>query len=110
MSKRIHINDVLAEISATDENHGKTFQLSWVRSSGHRKGSIKTVAKVRRGLSKEAKEMVVRKRTSTTNMDGKPRALHIDRDTIPLVCAETGQYLTPLISHIIEFNLKKVYH
>lgn len=109
MSKRIHINDVLAQISATDENGGATFQLSWVRSSGPRKGSIKTVGKVRRGLSKEAKEGVIRQRVSDKS-DNKPRALHIDRDTIPLVCAETGQYLTPLISHIIEFNLLKVYH
>ena len=108
MSKRIHINDVLAQISATDENQGATFQHSWVRSSGPKKGSIKTVARVRRGLSKEAREMTARKRSQ--QKDNKPRALHIDRDTIPLVDAETGQYLTPLISHIIQFNLQKVYH
>lgn len=108
MSKRIHIDDVLATISATDERLGATFQIAWVRSSGPGKGTIKTVAKARRGLSKEAREGAIRKRTAAPG--DAPRALHIDRGTIPLIDTETERYLTPLGSHIIEFNLQKVTH
>lgn len=95
---RIHINEVLSTLSESD---GKAHQISWVRATGRKRGSIKTVGRVWRAVPKLDKP---KKRGR------KPRALHADRHTIPLVDADTGQPLTPLVSHIIEFDLKKVIH
>jgi hypothetical protein len=104
--KRIHISEVLEMISSTDDDTPTVFQIGWVRSSGPRKGQIKYVAKCRRGIPKS--------KTSLPR-EGAPRSerkrpLHIDRGTLPLIDAESGQYLTPLVSHIVEFNLSKVVH
>jgi hypothetical protein len=105
----IHIDDVLEAISDGESRNGATFQIGWVRSSGPRKGSIKYVAKCRRGIPPGYKEDRV-----VPNMPDSPikkkRGLHIDRGTLPLLDVEMGRYITPLTSHIVEFNLKKVKH
>jgi hypothetical protein len=104
---RIHIDEVLQQISDSAERQGRPFQLAFVRSSGERKGSIKIVAKARRGVRPGAKDVGPASKADGT---ARKRALHSDRGTLPLYDDETGQYITPLVSHIVEFNLQKVYH
>jgi len=106
---RIHIDEVLQAISESGERGGRPFQLGFVRSSGERKGSIKIVARCRRGIPKGYQEKPGPTGTDT-EAPARKRALHTDRGTLPLIDDESGNYITPLVSHIIEFNLQKVYH
>lgn len=95
----INIQQVLAEITATDRD-GQTFLLKVVRATGKQAGSIKVIAKARKGGPEKA---------HTIATDRK-KALHKDKGTIPIVDVEADQYMSILISHIIQFNDKKVIH
>jgi len=103
--KQISIQAVLAETQSLSTD-GETFTLRYVRSTGKRKGSIKTVAKARRGVRTGFSG------SSTTDAE-RSRSRHTDSGTLPIIDTEAppdDQYLTPLISHIIGFNHYKVIH
>lgn len=83
---------------------GQSFSLRFVRSRPSRngaKGSIKTVERCHYGKKRSY-------RSSTDN--ARQKALHKDQGTLPLYDADTGNYLSPLISHIIYYNDLKVIH
>ncbi len=96
----ISIQRVLAQIKG---GHEGVFTIAFVRSSGKSQGSIKT-AKAIYGAPKPSEE---RSGTQST-----PRKMHRHKETgtLPLTDYDTGEYITPLISHIILFNNFKVYH
>ncbi len=99
---RISIAEVGA-ILADPQNAGETYLIKFVRGTGRKRGSIKTVAKVRYGAPG-------RKDASSNSAERAAKRTHVIKGTWPLTDAETGQLLTPLISHIIGFNEYKVYH
>ena len=97
----VSIQYVLSEIR---EHPDRTFVIQFVRSTtgkGGKKGSIKTVSKARYGRS-----------TTTLSTTTRPKkiSLHISSGTLPMTDSETEQYFTPLISHIIGYNGRKVRH
>lgn len=96
---QISIQEVLAQITATEHN-GEDFLLKFIRSTGKKRGSIKTVAKARKGAPRQ------KRKPGSVN----PTTLHKERGTIPITDIETSQYLTVLVSHIIQFNQYKVIH
>lgn len=103
MHGEISIQQVLAEIRDTSKE-GHTFLLRWVRSRESRngkKGSIKTVPHCQYGKKGGSRSISSR---------AKAKSLHIEKGTLPVYDAESGAYLTPLISHIIQFNQLKVIH
>lgn len=103
----ITIEQMLSQIRA---NPDQTFVLSFVRATGKKKGTVKTVAKCKIGAHPIYRQAA---RQPAENKDGSTRAKNVLMvDSSQLAChnAETGEYLTPLISHIIGYNLKKVIH
>jgi hypothetical protein len=97
----ISIEQVLAEISA---NTGKPFWLEFVRSSGNDAGKIKVVGKALYGRSEQVTKM------SPKSVIPRKASLHIHKGTLPMQDYTEGHYISPLISHIIGYNLKKVKH
>lgn len=97
MSKpEININEVLARM----ESEGKPFLLKFIRATGQNRGTIKTVAKAVKGAPRRA----LKKRQRGGG------GLHKVNYTVPVTDLEMEQYLTPLISHIIQYNQYKVIH
>ena len=87
---------------------GRPFALHFVRSrnsKGGKKGSIKLVAKC--GYGKPGQEQEYKQR-HIQRVRTVPQ--HVDKGTLPLWDRETGEFLSPLISHIIGFNHQKVRH
>lgn len=97
----ISIDQVLAEIRGTP---GRPFWLAFVRSSGKGQGSIKKVSKCLYGAPKPH---AGRMGASLTDRNS---AKHTEKGTLPMTDHDTGNYLTPLISHIIGYNLYQVIH
>lgn len=95
MQKEISIQEVLARMDGAQ----KPFLLKFVRATKEKRGTIKTVAKCLKGAPR--RKIVARTRN---------RGLHKQNYTVPVTDLEHEQYLTPLISHIIQFNQFKVKH
>lgn len=98
---QISIQQVLAEIRA---NPQRTFWLAFVRGTGKDRGSVKVVAKASYGAP-----MRTQSGQALLPKSDRKRALHIEKGTLPM-SDEMNTYLTPLISHIIGYNLMKVVH
>lgn len=100
---QISINQVLSEIRAEPS---KAFWLAFVRSSGEEIGSVKVVSSTLYGAA----------RIDGRTGDHKPgtrlkaTALHTEKGTLPCTDKTCNKYLTPLISHIIGYNMYKVKH
>lgn len=82
----------------------KPFRIAFVRATGKNAGSVKELfayygAPNPGGQSKPTK-----------SISRKTRKLHTASGTIPLTDASTSRLITPLISHIITFQNKKVIH
>lgn len=84
---------------------GQPFHLVFMRSAGKDKGEFKTVAKCLYGRSE---------RRGVKHVGHSPAhkhpPLHTEHGTLPMTDYETGEYLTPLISHLVSFNLLRVRH
>lgn len=117
----ISIEQVLADMRATP---GKVFWLAFVRSSGKNRGTVKVVSRCGYGAPFSVGSSTVGSGQSGTEKTlnrllnpigigygttGKSY-LHVDKGTLPMTDHDTGQYLTPLISHLIGYNLKKIIH
>lgn len=100
------IQEVLANMQE-DANMGETCVLRFVRSTGKRRGTIKTVAKARYGAPRRAGG---RGRGKGKRQPRKQHKLHVDAGTIPMTDTERNVYFTPLISHIIQYNNYQVIH
>jgi len=100
--REISIQKVLAEIRSNEE--GRPFLLKFVRSNKSKngeKGSIKTVAKALYGRSV---------RIGDSNRKNASSVHHKSAGTIPITDTETNIYMTPLISHLVQFNSFKIKH
>ena len=113
----ISMQQVLADIR---ENPQNTFWLAFVRATGKDAGSIKIVSTALYGASRD-KFVGTRKETVAAiavlgvtfafeRTVDRPKGDHSDHGTLPMTDHTTGIYLTPLISHIIGYNLLKVKH
>lgn len=98
---KISIDQALAEIR---DNPSGTFWLAFVRASGKDRGSIKIVSKCLYGAPRRNHVATIAAVVSRQS------ALHTEKGTLPMTDYESGQYLTPLISHIIGYNLYQVTH
>lgn len=106
MKNAISIQEALAEMERISMK-GDTFTLAFVRSNGPKKGSIKMIARARRGAPKPKGSSQQPKAKGQKPATGPVHKIHL---TIPLTDVEKMQYITPLISHIILFNSQKVMH
>lgn len=98
---QISIQQVLAQIRATPE---KTFWIAFVRATGRDRGSVKVVAKALYGAPMRTMSGKI-----ISVKDDRKRALHVEKGTLPM-SDDMNTYLTPLISHIIGYNMMKVIH
>lgn len=100
---QISINQVLAEIRAEPM---KPFWLAFVRATGDGIGSVKVSGSTLYGAPR------INDRTGNYKASTrlKHTALHTEKGTLPCTDKTRGEYLTPLISHIIGYNLFQVKH
>lgn len=101
---QITIEQVLSEIRA---NPDRTFLLHFCRATGKQRGTVKVVPKCRVA---KPKEHYRRPGPQPIKRGYVKRSLMVDRGQIGLENAETGEYLTPLMSHFMAYNLKKIIH
>ncbi len=100
----ISLQQVLAEIR---NDSLKPFWLAFVRAGGKHAGSVKVVSSARYGAPLDGHHQHV-----GTRQIKRPKAtvLHTEKGSLPMTDTTSGQYITPLISHIIGWNLYKVKH
>jgi hypothetical protein len=98
----ITIEQVLAELQ---QYPNRAAWICFVKGQGKNRGDIRVVAKCRQGYPKTGHS---RPGSTGVHTERKAMPLHVERGTIPLTCLDTGQLLTPFISHIIGYNLKNV--
>lgn len=98
----ITIEQLLAELQ---QYPNRPAWVCFVKGQGKNRGDIRVVAKCRQGYPRAAHS---RPGSTGHNAERKAMPLHVERGTIPLTCLDTGQLLTPFISHIIGYNLKNV--
>ena len=85
----------------------KLFWLAFVRAGGKHAGSVKVVSSARYGAPLDGHGSTVGTRTKKPE---RAKALHTEKGTLPMTDSTNGDYLTPLISHIIGFNMYRVKH
>ena len=95
---KIGISTVLAEIR---DNPGDDFWLEFVKSDGS--GAVRIIAKALYGRGKTAKREQGSGRI-------KKKAMFKRTSQLPITNYETGEFRTPLISHIIGYNQYQVTH
>lgn len=97
----ISIQKALDEIR--NEYRERPFVLQFVRSSGKSAGSLKVVRAIY-GRSKQPIEAVLSEKRDIS------QPLHKEVGTLPMMDADTGEYITPLISHFRILNGYKIKH
>lgn len=100
----ISIGEALAEI----QTPGTEFSLHFIKSTGKGKGELRYYPKCRYGAplkASKAATSIPRRRKK----DPEEKTMR-NAGQIPMTNIETGLYVTPLISHIIGFNNRKVIH
>ena len=100
----ISIQEALSRLTTGQD--GPTFSLRIVKSSGKEKGRIVHLARCRYG--KKA-GYTSKPRVGRKEQPSDARA-HVDNGTLPITDVERNRYLSPLISHIIQYNQYKVIH
>lgn len=100
---QISINQVLADIRAEPS---KPFWLAFVRAGGEKAGSVKVVSSTLYGAPR------IDGRTGNHKAGTRLKAtrLHTEKGTLPCTDKTKNEYLTPLISHIIGYNMYQVQH
>jgi hypothetical protein len=100
----ISIQQVMVELR---DDSLKLFWLAFVRAGGKSAGSVKVVSSARYGAPLDGHQRNVGTRQPKPD---RAKALHTEKGTLPMTDSTNGEYLTPLISHIIGFNLYRVKH
>jgi hypothetical protein len=104
----ITIEQVLSDMRSVP---GRVFWLAFVRGTGKERGSVKVVSRCRYGSPQSAAGSPQSELGLDELLgDRRKKWLHVDKGTLPLTDHDSGQYLTPLISHLIGFNLKRIIH
>ena len=109
----IGISTMLADIRSKPE---ETFTLEWWRAANehnlrkNKAGTVKLVAKAVMGAPKRMNAM----RTKSTKAKGHRtyanKADFRDTSQFPITDSESGQFLTPLLSHLKSYNGLKIIH
>lgn len=97
-----HINQVLSEIARSGN---QAFRIRFVKSTRKEAGQIKEA--ICYYGAPNPKDRTARPKSATSRA---PRKLYTDSGSLPLTECSTGRLLTPIISHIIGFQGRKVYH
>lgn len=97
--KTIQIDEAIAKMH---ENPSKTYKIKYVRANRKLKGTIKEGFL---GVARSASSKKDYKKTTS-----KRKYLFKDKWTLMLWNYDKGRIETPLFSHIIEFDNKKVIH
>lgn len=97
----ITIQQVLAEI--IDTSNTKPFSLTWVRSTGKNRGSLKSVDQAVRGTSKGYNRKEPHKQSRRSRE-------WVERGILPITDSQSNQFMTVKISHIVAYNGYQVRH
>lgn len=81
------------------------FWLCFVRGTGKHRGTFKIVGRCKYGAPKPSGRHGTEPAPTT-----RKKSLHVDNGTLPLTDADTGEYLTPYISHMVGYQGKKIIH
>ena len=106
-TKQIGIWEVISRIKTGEDGD---FTLVVIRSSGKLKGHEKVFARARYGAPEQAVHQPSGKRGGSNSEKHLTVGAHKENGTIPITDLETRQYKSPLISHIIGYNGRKVIH
>lgn len=98
----ISIQQVLVELR---DDTLKPFWLAFVRAGGKQAGSVKVVSTAIYGAPIKQSTVGSRK-----DKPARAKALHTEKGTLPITDSTSGEYKTPLISHIIGYNMYRVKH
>lgn len=104
MSNWIGTISIQQAYAAIKGDPDKPFWIAFVRATGKNAGSIKIVSRAVYGAPRHSGM------AKSTGGQDSPKGLHIDKGTLPITDSTTGEYLTPLISHIIGYDLMMVKH
>lgn len=99
----ISIQEVLAKMADAGD---RPFRIGFVRAKGKNAGAIKEVTCYYGAPNPKPR----RNAAAGTGTKRKPRATHLESGTVPLTEVATRRMMTPMISHIILFNNKPVFH
>lgn len=99
----ISIGEALAEI----QTPGTEFSLHFIKSTGKGKGEERYYPKCRYGAPLKSSSALSVPQRGNRNPEDKTLR---NAGQIPMTNIETGLYITPLISHIIGYNNRKVIH
>jgi len=99
----ISIHEVLSQMA---EGGDKPFKIAFVRSTGKQAGSVKECFAYYGAPNPKERNRIAQ----TVGATRKVRKRHVESGTVPLTEVSTRNLITPLISHIIGFQGKKVYH
>lgn len=101
MSQTISKAEMLSKIVESGE---KPFWIKFVKATGKHIGEIASLNAYYGAPNPYPKGGAAKK------TERKERKSHLESNSIPLTEFGTGRMMTPFISHIIEFNGKKVIH
>ena len=101
---QISLQQVLAEIRTHPQ---RPYWLCFVRATGKDAGSLKVISSAQYGAPKID---YTRKVKPMTERSSGAKGLHTEKGTLPMTDTTTNQYLSPLISHIIGYNMYQVIH
>ena len=104
---QISIQEVLSRIKTGEDGD---FTLRIIRSSGKLKGHEMVIARARYGAPQQATHTPRNRNTSKPGSRLASVGDHLENGTIPITDLEKRQYKSPLISHIIGYNGRKVVH
>jgi hypothetical protein len=94
-------------MSILRDDASKSFWIAFVRAGGKQAGSVKVLSSARYGAPLDGHAREVGTRLVKTP---RAKALHTEKGTLPMTDTTNGEYKTPLISHIIGFNMYRVKH
>jgi len=104
---QISIQEVYSRIKTGEDGD---FTLRIIRSSGKLKGHEKVFARARYGAPEQVTHTPKGKRDKAAGIRLASVGDHLENGTIPITDLEKRQYKSPLISHIIGYNGRKVIH
>jgi|GEM_PF-805862 hypothetical protein len=115
--KQEEISIQAAYAQMTDPSRADTFSLVIRLSGGKEIGQKRTLYRCRFGKragSGKTREQRAEDRKvaglDKSGLNGTERRQHVENGTIPIHDLEQNRYISPLISHITEFNQYKVIH
>lgn len=101
----------------TDPTRREPFSLLYVKSGGKEIGQKRRLHRCRYGKKPGSGKTRVQRQAEKaaaaldhSGLNATERRAHVENGTIPIHDLEQNRYISPLLSHIVEFNQYKVIH